>query len=202
MYDFDFETKTLISKECQDTDDVNTLQAERYIKIWDFMLFDLQLSNSELIIYAQIFAMFKNRAGAPFKGSKEYMAKWSNTSVRTVSEVLKSLEERGYIVKIQGEVNNKKRPMYCIDYEKLPTCRAFSSENYFADEIKDIRNAYLAKGIEFDKRKFYEELNRKPTPEEHAEFARRFVKNREPLKKKAAMIKEYYKTRTQNSLSE
>ena len=30
MYDFDFETKTLISKECQDTDDVNTMINEYY----------------------------------------------------------------------------------------------------------------------------------------------------------------------------
>ena len=99
MYDFDTTTRRFISKECRDIDGINTAAGERYFRIWDFMLFDLKLANSDLIIYAQIFTMYKNRNGAPYRGTKEYLAKWANTTVRTVSDVLNSLEERGYIVK-------------------------------------------------------------------------------------------------------
>ena len=195
MYDFDTTTRRFISKECRDIDGINTAAGERYFRIWDFMLFDLKLANSDLIIYAQIFTMYKNRNGAPYRGTKEYLAKWANTTVRTVSDVLNSLEERGYIVKIYDEYLGKKHAMYCIDFEKLPTCRAFSKENYFADQISKFRENCEKNGKTFDKRAFYKEIARPRTDREVEELTQYYVDNRKSIINTNEKIKNYYKTR-------
>ena len=194
MYDFDTTTRRFISKECRDIDGNSTTHGERYLKIWDFMIFDLGLSKSELLVYAQIFAMYKNFNCAPFKASKEYLAKWCNSTVRTVLSALNSLEKQGCIVKIHTEANGKLQTMYCIDFEKLPTCRAFSKENYFANQINKYRDECRNNGRKFDKAVIYRDFAKQRDDAELEEFSKRYVQNRDAMKKENEKIKNYYKT--------
>lgn len=115
-------------RECRDDDDVVETAGKRFLQIWDFMLFHLKLEKAELMVYAIIFAMHKNYH-TYFQGTRQYIAKWSNTSVRTVSEALKSLTEKGLIVKCYKENARGWRAVYHINPDALPECEFFSREN-------------------------------------------------------------------------
>ena len=115
-------------RECRDDDDVVETSGKRFIQIWDFMLFNFKLEKSELLVYAIIFAMHKNFR-TYFQGSRKYLAKWTNTSVRTVSEALKSLADKELIVKCYKESARGRRAVYHINPDALPECEFFAREN-------------------------------------------------------------------------
>lgn len=111
---------------------------ERFVKIWDFMLGDLRLEKTELLVYAIIFAMFSNFSDA-FYGSREYLQMWTNSSKKTVDRALKSLEEKQLITRIIKQYGRIKRVVYLINSEALPDCDMFALENHHRDNMKIIR---------------------------------------------------------------
>ncbi len=182
--DFDLETGRPISKICSDTDQIKEYVGERYFKIWDFMIFNFKLEKTELYVYAIIFAMHKSR-GTYFRGSREYLAKWSGSSVRTVATALKSLEEKRYIDKCHRVVNGKKRVVYYINFEMLPTCKTFSSENYARDVCQRYVRDQEKLGRHVDRDEIYSiiDQSRKYSEEEAHELAKRYVANRDRQRK-------------------
>ena len=153
--EFDRNTRTTISKECRDTDGIATTVGERFFKIWDFMVFDFKLEKTELYVYAIIFAMHKNY-NQGFKGSRAYLAKWSNCSLRTVATALRSLATKGYIDKVHKKIDGKVRPVYFINVEKLPTCKVFSAENYARDTWQRFKKEREEAGEIFDRKIIYD----------------------------------------------
>lgn len=113
---------------------------ERFVKIWDFMLGYFHLEKTELLVYAIIFAMYRNYCDY-FTGSREYLERWTNASKRTVAEALKSLEEKNLIKKRYRQYDNIKKAIYIINTEALPTCEFFSLENRNARNNEKIRQA-------------------------------------------------------------
>lgn len=111
---------------------------ERFIKIWDFMLGYFKLEKTELLVYAIIFTMHRNYC-AYFTGSREYLATWTNSTTRTVSTALKSLEERDLIRKYYRQCGQIKRAIYYVNVEALPTCNMFSLENRNRDNLRKMR---------------------------------------------------------------
>ena len=111
---------------------------ERFVKVWDFMLGDLKLEKTELLIYAIIFAMFRNFCDA-FHGSREYLQMWTNSSKKTVDRALKSLEEKKLINRMIKQYGRIKRVVYIINSEALPDCEMFALENHHRDNMKIIR---------------------------------------------------------------
>ena len=117
-------------------------RGKQFVKIWDFMLFDLGLKNAELIIYAMIFAMHRSYCEC-FMGSREYLARWSGTTKATVDKSLATLEKKELIRKEYRQYGQIRKAIYFINTEKLPTCEMFALENRNRDNNEKIRRAAL-----------------------------------------------------------
>ena len=121
-------------------EDTRATRGEIFIKIWDFMRFDFGLKNTELMVYAIIFAMHRNYCEC-FSGSREYLMKWSGGSKAVVNRALLSLEERELILKEYRQYGQIKRAIYFINADKLPTCELFALENRHRDNKEKIKRA-------------------------------------------------------------
>lgn len=75
-----------------------------YITIQAFMVRDLQLKGNELLVYAIIYG-FSQQENCVFNGSLQYLAEWTNSTKQGIMKCLKSLEEKGLIVKQSLMVN-------------------------------------------------------------------------------------------------
>ena len=111
-----------------------------FIKIWDFMRFDLGLKNTELMVYAVIFAMHRNYCEC-FTGSRKYLMGWSGGSKAVVDRALASLEEKKLVRKEYRQYGQKRKAIYFINTDKLPTCEMFALENRNRDNNKKIKRA-------------------------------------------------------------
>ncbi len=80
---------------------------DNYIVIQGWMLTDLKLKGNELIVYASIYG-FSQAENQVFSGSLQYLADWTNSTKQGVMKNLKSLEEKGYIVKTEKYINGVK----------------------------------------------------------------------------------------------
>ena len=80
---------------------------DNYIVIQGWMLADLKLKGNELIVYACIYG-FSQAENQVFNGSLQYLADWTNSTKQGVIKNLKSLEEKGYIVKTEKYINGVK----------------------------------------------------------------------------------------------
>jgi predicted transcriptional regulator len=120
--------------------DTTSSRGELFIKIWDFMRFDFGLKNTELMVYAIIFAMHRNYCEC-FSGSREYLMKWSGGSKAVVNRALLSLEERKLILKEYRQYGQIKKAIYFVNADMLPTCEMFALENRHRDNEEKIRRA-------------------------------------------------------------
>lgn len=71
---------------------------ENFINIQGWMINELNLKGNELIIYACIYG-FSQAENQKFTGSLTYLSEWTNSTKRSVINVLKSLCEKGFIIK-------------------------------------------------------------------------------------------------------
>ena len=83
------------------------VNAEQYIVLQGWMLSDLKLKGNELIIYACIYG-FSQAENQAFSGSLQYLADWTNSTKQGVVKCLKSLVEKGFIVKTDKVINSVK----------------------------------------------------------------------------------------------
>lgn len=85
----------------------NKVTRENYIVVQGFMVKDLMLKGNELLIYAMIYG-FSQAENQVFSGSLQYLADWTNSTKQGVIKNLKSLIEKGYIVKQEKMINGVK----------------------------------------------------------------------------------------------
>ena len=83
------------------------IQRDNFISLQGWMLTDLKLKGNELIIYACIYG-FSQAENQVFSGSLQYLADWTNSTKQSVIKCLKSLVEKGYIVKNENIINGVK----------------------------------------------------------------------------------------------
>lgn len=85
-----------------------------YVCLQGWMVKELGLRNSELIIYSLIYG-FSQAEGTYFTGSLSYIAEWTGTTKRSVIDQLKRLQDRGLIEKEESFINNVKfcKYRYC-----------------------------------------------------------------------------------------
>lgn len=99
----------------------NMVNADNYINIQGWMVTELGLKGNELIIYACIHG-FSQVRGQCFHSSLQYLAEWTNTTKRAVINTLKSLTEKGLILKTEKFINGVKFCEYmtlkCTSSEK------------------------------------------------------------------------------------
>lgn len=86
---------------------VTKVQENNYIVIQGWMINNLNLKGNELIIYAIIFG-FSQIENQLFNGSLQYLADWTNSTKQGVSKNLKSLVDKGLIVKNDKYINGVK----------------------------------------------------------------------------------------------
>ena len=80
---------------------------EQYIVLQGWMISELKLKGNELIIYACIYG-FSQAENQVFNGSLQYLADWTNSTKQGVMRCLKSLVEKGLIVKTEKLINGVK----------------------------------------------------------------------------------------------
>lgn len=89
-----------------------------YYVVHGWMLNRLHLSGSELLCYAVIYG-FSQDGASQYMGSLNYLKEWLNVSQPTVIKALKSLVEKGLIIKQDGEKNNIRFCYYSINVETM-----------------------------------------------------------------------------------
>ena len=87
---------------------------ENYIVIQGWMVNELKLKGSELMIYAIIYG-FSQADEQIFKGSLQYLADWTNSTKQSVINNLKLLIDKGLIGKNEKFINGVK---FCEYYSK------------------------------------------------------------------------------------
>lgn len=107
-------------------------ERESYLRIWGFMLTDLGLEKTELLVYALIFSVYYTRCDY-FRETKRYIQQRTNSSRTSVDRALISLEAKKLIRKACYERRGIKEVIYMIEPDALPTCEMFSLENKSRD---------------------------------------------------------------------
>ena len=80
---------------------------ENYITVQGWMVTDLNLKGNELLIYACIYG-FSQAENQVFNGGLQYLADWTNTTKRSVITCLKSLVDKGYLLKNEKVIGGVK----------------------------------------------------------------------------------------------
>ena len=86
----------------------------KYVVVQDFMFKNLGLKSSELLIYAIIFGVCQT--GQPYRNGISYLMYWTNCTKQGVIKILKSLVDKGHIIKNEYKINNIK---YCEYYATI-----------------------------------------------------------------------------------
>ena len=74
------------------------IKDENFIVIHGWMTTKLGLKGTELLVYAAVYG-FSQDGSSVFAGSRKYLAEWCNCSLRSIDYALKSLTDKGYIIK-------------------------------------------------------------------------------------------------------
>lgn len=78
-----------------------------FVVLQEWMITDLKLSGSELLVYAIIFG-FSQTEGQTFKGSLQYLANWAQISRQGIHKILNSLINKNLIIKKELSINGVK----------------------------------------------------------------------------------------------
>jgi len=91
---------------------MSKVKNENYITIQGWMVNELGLKGNELLVYATIYG-FSQTDNQVFTGSLQYLADWTNSSRQGIQKNLKTLVDKGYIVKTDKYINGVKFCEYC-----------------------------------------------------------------------------------------
>lgn len=86
-----------------------------YITIQSWMRTELQLSGTELLVYAVIYG-FSQDGSSRYSGSRQYIADWCGCTTRSVQTILNSLTDRGLISKYENTINNVRHCEYVANF--------------------------------------------------------------------------------------
>lgn len=86
---------------------MSKVKDKNYINISGWMVTRLGLKGNELLVYAIIYG-FSQDDETRFTGSLQYLADWVNSTKQSCIKCLKSLVEKGYIIKNEKIVNGVK----------------------------------------------------------------------------------------------
>ena len=94
------------------------VQNNNYITVQGWMINDLKLKGTELLVYAVIYG-FSQAEGQRYTGSLQYLAEWCGATKRSVQTALKSLTDKGYIQREDKLINGVKFVEYFVGIEKI-----------------------------------------------------------------------------------
>lgn len=117
------------------------------IHIYGWMLNELNLSGSELLIYATIFSFTNGTKNHCYQGSAEYLWKRANVSRKQVTMSLKKLENKWLVFRKEKKINWVKFVDYYTNFSgweetSQDRCKNFSSYNrdIYSNNKEDINN--------------------------------------------------------------
>lgn len=96
------------------------IDGDDYVVVQGWMLSDLKLSGTELLVYAKIYGLSISE-GHTFHGSLQYLMDWSNSSKSSVLRALTSLQEKNLISKNESFLNGVKFTEYSIQKRQNDT---------------------------------------------------------------------------------
>jgi len=105
---------------------------ENYIQISGWMINKLNLKGNELFIYAIIYS-FSQDGKSEFRGSLQYLADWTNSTPQGVLKAIKSLLQKGLIIKKEIKNGCVKLCSYVVDETKF---NGTIKQSLMADETK------------------------------------------------------------------
>ncbi|MCH5279723.1 MAG: helix-turn-helix domain-containing protein, partial [Christensenellaceae bacterium] len=112
-----------------------SLRNENYLNIQGWMVSELELKGNELIIYAVIYG-FSQDGTTAFGGSLSYLMQWTKASKPTVINCLKSLIDKGLVVKHEYVHNGVKMCEYTALCDRESGAENDASDDNNAD-LKD-----------------------------------------------------------------
>lgn len=83
------------------------IKSDNFIVIQGWMLLELDIKGNELLIYACIYG-FSQTDDQWFTGSRQYLAEWTNSTKRGIQKSLKSLIDKGLLIKRENFINSVK----------------------------------------------------------------------------------------------
>ena len=98
----------------------DVINANAYFRVYGFMRSEMQLTKTELLVYALIYSYFRN--ATPFNASRTYIAEWVGSCESSVDTALKCLILKGYIHKTSSYIRGIRVPEYLINIDALPEC--------------------------------------------------------------------------------
>ena len=122
------------------------------IHIYWWMLNELNLSGSELLIYATIFSFTNWTKNHCYQWSAEYLGKRANVSRKQVTMSLKKLENKWLIFRKEKKINGVKFIDYYINFTgweetSQDRCKNFSSYNSIYIDSNNISNTNVLDNI-------------------------------------------------------
>ena len=130
-------TLTTQIKENRRTAIEQGIYPDQFVSIWGFMLSDLKLAKTELMVYAVIFALYMHR-GESFSGTREYLQAWCNSGKSAIDSALASLEKKKLIIKEYRKFGKATKAIYYVNTDALPTHEMFELENRNRDNNRKI----------------------------------------------------------------
>lgn len=92
---------------------LSKINDDTYFQIWGFMVNRLGLKGIELNIYAIIYG-FSQDNGSEFTGSLQYLCDFTGATKPTIIKALKTLLEKGLIIRREENINNIRFSRYKI----------------------------------------------------------------------------------------
>lgn len=128
-----------------------------YIVILNFMVTDLKLKGSELLVYALIYG-FSQDGESKYYGSRRYIAEWFNCSLPTIDKALNGLLQKGIIIKHEEVINGVKFNRFSASKETLQGIKKLYRGSKETLHNNNIYNTRKENNISKDifKRKFFE----------------------------------------------
>ena len=127
---------------------------DNYILIQGFMVSELDLKGTELLVYAIIHG-FSQTEGQCFTGSLKYLSEWTNCTVRGVTKCLNSLKEKGLIEAVPGE--DGKRKGYTV-----PHCSETMEQSSHMEQSSIEQSSPMEQSSYDDRTKFHGVWNKVP----------------------------------------
>ena len=117
------------------------MKENTYITIQSWMRTELNLSGTELLVYAVVYG-FSQDGQSHYTGSRQYIADWCGCTVRSVQTILNDLTDRGLLTKYESTINNVRHCEYVANFtssEKIspPPSEKTSLNNIDTDTIEN-----------------------------------------------------------------
>ena len=106
-----------------------------YVVLQAWMMRELRLKGNELVVYALIFG-FTQDGETLYKGSYKYISYVLGISRKTAIRVLKSLEEKGLIIKSQENINDVLFNRYKVNFEPIRRFVYKETESTLDEEVR------------------------------------------------------------------